>query len=98
MSSLFILLLSFSSTLARDRTEYLFLNYEPCMVRPTIIDMNPVEFKYYLFMISVNKCTGSCYVLSPKIYVPKETKDINVKVFNMIINKDEAKVMREHIS
>ena len=30
--------------------------------------------------------------------VPKETKDINVKAFNMITNKDEAKAMMEHIS
>ena len=27
------------------------------MVRPTLIDMNPVE--HYPFMISLNKCTGS---------------------------------------
>ena len=40
-------------------------------------------------MISLDKCTGSCNVLSPK-YVPKETKDINVKVFNMITNKNEG--------
>ena len=49
-------------------------------------------------MISLNKCTGSCNVLSPKMCVPKETKDINVKAFNMIANKDEAKVMAEYIS
>ena len=49
-------------------------------------------------MISLNKCTGICKVLSPKICVPKETKDINVKAFNMITNKDEAKAMTEHIS
>ena len=36
------------------------------MARPTIIDMNPVELKYYPFMISLNKCTRSCNVLSPK--------------------------------
>ena len=46
------------------------------MVRPTLIDMNPVQLKYYPFMISLNKCTGSCNVLSPKMCVPKETKDI----------------------
>ena len=63
------------------------------MVRPTLINMNPVELKYYPFMMSLNKCTGSCNVLSPKICVPKETKDINVKAFNMITNKDEAKAM-----
>ena len=32
------------------------------------------------------------------ICVLKETKDANVKEFNMIINKDEAKEMTEHIS
>ena len=30
--------------------------------------------------------------------VPKETKYINVKAFNMIKNKDETKAMIEHIS
>ena len=54
------------------------------MFRPTIIDINPVERKYYPLMISLNKSTGSCNVLSPKICVPKETKNINVKAFNMI--------------
>ena len=60
--------------------------------------MNPFELKYYLFMISLNKCTGSCNVLSLKICVPKETKDINFKAFNMITNNNEAKAMKEHIS
>ena len=55
-----------SSSLARvaELTKCLFLNGEPCMVRPTIIDMNPVELKYYPFMISLNKCSGSCNVIS----------------------------------
>ena len=66
------------------------------MVRPTRIEMNPNELKYYPFMISLNKCTGSCNVFSSKIYVPKEIKDINVKPFNMITNKKEAKAMTEH--
>ena len=68
------------------------------MVRPTLIYMNPVELKYYPFMISLNKCAGSCNALSPKICVPKETKGINVKAFNMITKKDEVKAMTEHIS
>ena len=68
------------------------------LVRPTLIDLNPVELKYYPFMISLNKCTGSCNVLSPKICVLEETKDINVKAFNMITNKNEAKAIKEHIS
>ena len=94
MFNLFIVLLSFSSSLATK----CLLNDEPCMVRPTLIDMNPVELKFYPFMISLDQCTGSCNVFSPKICVPKETKDINVKVFNLIANKNEAKTMTEHIS
>ena len=52
-------------------------------------------------MISLDKCSGSynaANVLSPKICVPKKTKDINVKVFNVITNKNEAKTMAKHIS
>ena len=94
MFRLFIALLSFSESLA---TKCLFFNDQLCMVRPTLIDMNPAELKYYPFMISLNKCTGSCNVLSPKICVSKETKDIYVTTFNMITSKDEAKAMTEHI-
>ena len=68
------------------------------MVRPTLIDLNPGELKYYPLVISLNKCTESCNGLSPKIRVPKETKDIYVKAFNVIVNKNKAKAMAEHIS
>ena len=68
------------------------------MVRPTLFNMNPNELEYYPFMIRLTKCTGSCNFLSPKLSVPKETKEINVKAFNMITKKDGAKAMTEHIS
>ena len=68
----FIVLLSSLARVA-DLTKCLFLNDEPCMVRPTLIDMNPNKLKYYPFMISLNRYTGSCNVLSPKIFVSKET-------------------------
>ena len=71
MSSLFIVLLSFSEYLA---IKCLFLNEQQYMVRPTIFDMNPIELKYYSFMISLNKCTGGCNVLSTKIMSFKRNK------------------------
>ena len=95
MFSLFIVLLSFSESLA---TKCLFLNDEPCLVRPTLINLNTVQLKLYPFMISLDNCSGTCNVLSQKIYVLKETKDINVKIFSTITNKNEAKAMAEHIS
>ena len=30
------------------------------MIRRTLIDLNPVELNHYLFMISLDKCSGSC--------------------------------------
>ena len=91
IKQVFILLFRFSSSLARNPTQSLSLNDEPCMVRPTLIDLNPVDLKYHPFMISLDKCTGSFKVLSPKICVPKGTKDINVKTFNMLTNKMKLK-------
>ena len=41
---MFNVLLSFSSSLT---TNCVSLNDEPCMIRSPIIDLNPVEFKYY---------------------------------------------------
>ena len=52
-------------------------------------------------MISLDKFNGICNAaddLSIKIYVPSETKDTNVKMFNMITNINEAKTLSKHIS
>ena len=45
-------------------TECLSLNDQSFMIRPTLIDLNPVELKYYPFMISSGKCRGSFNILS----------------------------------
>ena len=86
IKQVFIVLLSFSESLA---TKCMSLNSEPCMVRLTLIDSNPVELKYYPFMFSLDKCSASCNSvddLSIKICVPSKTKDVTVKVFNIIAN------------
>ena len=51
-----------------------------CFDKSALIDLNPVELRYYPFIVSLDKCSGSCNVLSPKICAPKETKYINVRV------------------
>ena len=71
IKQLFIVLLGFSSSLAHKQTKCLFLNDEPCMIRPTLTNFNPVELKYYPFMISLDRFSESCNVLSPRICVPK---------------------------
>ena len=91
IKQVFVGFLIFSRSLA---TKCLSLNNEQRMASPFLIDLNLVELKYYLFMISLDKCNGSCDSvddLSTKICAPSKTKDVNVKVFNMITNQIEMK-------
>ena len=77
IKQVFIVLLSLSGSLARiakGRTKCLCINDEQCMVRPTLIDLNSIELKYYQFMIIFDKSNRSCNVFSPKICVPKKKK------------------------
>ena len=98
LKQMFIVLLSFTESLIRDGTKCL-LNDKPFMVKSTLVDLNPVELNYYPFIfLHFDKCNGSYNVLTPTICVPKESKDISVKEFNMIANKHEAKTLIKHIS
>ena len=90
----FIKLLIFGESLG---TKCVSLNDEPCMVRCTLIDLNPVELACYSCMIRLDKRSGSCNLLHPKICIPEKTKGINTKVFNIITNKSEAKSVTKHI-
>ena len=54
------------------------------MIRPSLINLNSDELKYYPFTITLDKCSGSCNSgndLSTKICVPSKTKHIIVKTF-----------------
>ena len=50
-----IALLSFSGSLA---TKYVSLNNKPCINRPALMDLNPIELNYP-FMISLDRYNGS---------------------------------------
>ena len=52
------------------------LNNKTCIIRQTLIDLNPIELNCYPFMIILNKYNGIYYVvdeLSTNAYVPIET-------------------------
>ena len=69
--------------------------------RPTLMDLNPIELNYCPLIISKDKCKGSCNIaddLSMKICVLSKTKDLNVKVINMIIRIYESQTLVKDIS
>ena len=79
INQVLIAILSFCGSLA---TKCMSLNNKLCMVKTTLIDLNPIELSCYLFVISVDKCSGSCISvddLSTKICILSKPKDINVK-------------------
>ena len=86
----FILLLSFSESLP---TKCVSLNNKPCMVRPNLIDLNPIALNYYPYIVGLDKCCEICNAvneLSMKMRVLGKTKDLNVKLFNMITTTNAA--------
>ena len=92
IKEVFIGLLYFTKSLATT---------EPYMIRAFLTDLNPVELKYYPFMINLDKYSVSYNSdddSSTKICVPSKTKDVDVKVFNMTTNRNKAKIMVKHIS
>ena len=70
------------------------------MNRPTLIDLSPIECNYFPFMINLDKCNGIVMLLMTYLqkYVFRVKKDVNVKVFIMIIRIIDAKTQLKHIS
>ena len=79
IKQVFIALLSFSESLA---TKSVSLNNEPCKIRSTLIDLNPIELNHYPFMVSLDKYNGICNAvddLSTKICVSNKTKNVSTR-------------------
>ena len=70
------------------------------MAMPTFIDLNIVQLNYYPFIISLDNCNGGFNVfdLLTKIWVPSKTKDVNVKLFNILTRRNGTKTLVAHIS
>ena len=62
------------------------------MIRPTLIDLIPVELKRYPFIINLDEFSGSYNSvddLSTNMNICINASDINVKVYNIITNKQK---------
>ena len=72
---------------------------QKCISRPKILDINPNEPVFYPYNIKVNKCSGSCNTINDpfaKLCVPDITKNINVKVFNLMARINETRQIVWH--
>ena len=70
------------------------MNNQECKARPKIIDVNNNETVFYPYSIKVSKCSRSCNNINDpyaKLCVPDITKNINVKVFNLMARINETR-------
>ena len=67
--------------------KYVSLNNEECKVRPKIMNINSNEPSFYPYSVKISKCSCSCYNIHDpyaKLCVPDVSKNMNVKVFELI--------------
>ena len=90
---LVLLLLVFGGSLSTKRVS---MNNKPCLVRPTIIDLNADEIDYYPCIVSLDRCYGirnTVEDLFGTVWVLNKIEDINLKIFTMIKGISELKTL-----
>ena len=70
---------------------------QECKIRPQVINININNLIFYPFNIKINKCSGSCNNINnpyTKICVPDLIKDLNVKVFHLMLRTNETRFIK----
>ena len=87
------------NTLNVNSLECISMNNQECKIRSEIINVNTNEPMFYPYSITINTCKGSCNTINDphaKLGVPDTTKDINVKVFNLMSRTNETRHIEWH--
>ena len=75
------------------------MNYQPCKVRPEIINVSSNNPVFYPFSIKTSKCSGNCNNINDpyaKICVLDVVNNLNVKVFNLMSRTNKTKKIKRH--
>ena len=85
--------------LSTNQLSCILMKNKKCKVRPKIINVNSDETIFYPFSIKTSKCSGSCNNINDtcgKVCVPDVVKKLNVKVFNLMLETNEARHIKWH--
>ena len=76
------------------------MNNQECKIKPKIINLNGKKPSFYPYSLEVNKCSDSCCnnVNDPnaKLCVSDVVKDMNIKVFNLMLRSNETRLIEWH--
>ena len=73
------------SFLSCNALKYVSMNNQECKVRPEIIKINSNEPLFCPYSFKISKCS-----------VPDVSKNMNVKVFNLISTTNETRYIKRH--
>ena len=100
IKQIFISAMMFFGSLSRvNLLECISIKNEECKVRPEIININSNNSIFFPFSIKVNKCSGNCNNINDpyaRIWVPDAFKNLNVKIFNIILTTNETRHINWH--
>ena len=75
------------------------MNNQEFKARPQVINVNGDEPVFFPFRTETSKCSGSCNNINypyATICVPNVTKNLNVKVFNLMSRTNETRFIEWH--
>ena len=88
-----------SSLVSTTSLNCISMKNQECKVRPEIINVNSNEPVFYPFSIKTSKCSDSCNNINDpdaNICVPDTVKDLNVKVFILMLRTNETRHIKWH--
>ena len=77
------------------------MSNQPYMVRLALINLNRDELHYYSYIISLERCDGSCDTAEDpfcRMCVSNKTEGVYLKVFNITKEINESKTLIKHVS
>ena len=94
-----------SLTNASKHTKCASLGNQISTTQSTLINSHHNDYipglHHYSFAVDLNRCVRSCNALnnlSNKVYIPSNTGDLNLSLFNMIKGINESKALTKYIS
>ena len=96
IKKVFVVAMSFFSC---NALKCVSMNNQECKVRPEIININSNELSFNPYNVKVSKCSASCNNINDsyaKLCVPDVSKNMNVKVFNLITRTNETRYIKWH--
>ena len=85
------------NSLSATPLNFISMKNQECKTTSQVININSNNPMFYPFSIKINKCSGNCNNINnpyAKICVPDVTKDLNVKVFNLMSRTNETRFIK----